>query len=134
MLALFSSFPLTMTTALPVYTAAKHGVVGFVRSYGKHLPIEQISLNAICPGVVRTNISTVPFYEMMEGRNLLVPMVDVVAAFEQCLDSDISGEALEIEPRSGVVVRAGLEPLDKDTDNALAVLKLRGAPLHVPKS
>lgn len=119
-------------SALPIYTAAKHGVVGFVRSFGHHLPVEQISLNAICPGVVKTSISTAAFYDIMEERKLLVPIADVVAAFEQCLDSDISGETFEIEPRSGVVVRAGLEPLDQDTAETLAVLKLRGAPLHAP--
>jgi NAD(P)-dependent dehydrogenase (short-subunit alcohol dehydrogenase family) len=125
---------LTETAALPIYTAAKHGVVGFVRSFGKHLPTEQITMNAICPGVVKTNISTANFYSLMEERGLLVPMPDVVAAFEQCLDSDISGETLEIEPRTGVVIRSGLAPLDQDAADTLEMLKPRGAPLHAPSS
>ncbi|KAI5366512.1 putative short-chain dehydrogenase/reductase SDR, NAD(P)-binding domain superfamily [Septoria linicola] len=53
---------------LPIYTAAKHGVVGFVRSYGKHLPAEQITLNAICPDVLRTGISKEEFYSVMEAK------------------------------------------------------------------
>lgn len=32
---------------LPIYTAAKHGVNGFVRSFGKYLPEEQITMNAV---------------------------------------------------------------------------------------
>lgn len=66
---------------LPIYTAAKHGVVGFVRSYGKHLLREQITLNAICPDMVRTGISKEDFYSIMEAKGLLVPMKLVVQAF-----------------------------------------------------
>lgn len=115
---------------LPIYTAAKHGVVGFVRSYGKHLPREQITLNAICPDVVRTGISKEDFYSVMEAKGLLVPMELVVQAFEQCLDSSISGETLEIEPKTGIVSRSGPEPLDQETEESMDMLHARGAPLH----
>ncbi|KAK4629690.1 Short-chain dehydrogenase/reductase prx7 [Fulvia fulva] len=115
---------------LPIYTAAKHGVVGFVRSYGKHLPAEGISLNAICPNVVRTSISTETFYSDMQARKLLVPMETVVQAFERCLDADISGETLEIETRSGITHRSAPEPFDQDAADTLALLHVRGSPLH----
>ena len=36
---------------LPIYTAAKHGIVGFVRSFGAYLPEEQITMNAVLPNV-----------------------------------------------------------------------------------
>lgn len=87
------------------------GVVGFVRSYGKHLPTESITLNAICPNVVRTNISTNEFYDSLEAQNSLVPMNNVVEAFERCLDTDISGETLEVEPSS--IVHRVSKPLVK---------------------
>jgi NAD(P)-dependent dehydrogenase (short-subunit alcohol dehydrogenase family) len=32
---------------LPIYTAAKHGINGFVRSFGKYLPEEEITMNAV---------------------------------------------------------------------------------------
>ncbi|WPB01731.1 uncharacterized protein RHO25_006362 [Cercospora beticola] len=115
---------------LPIYTAAKHGVVGFTRSYGKHLPEEQITLNAICPNVVRTNISNEVFYSAMESRGLLVSMESVVQAFEQCLDGNISGETLEIEPKTGIVSRTGPEPLDREAEETLKLLHQRGAPLQ----
>lgn len=107
------------------------GVVGFVRSYGKHLLAEAITLNAICPDVVRTNISTGVFYDQMEQRNLLVPMKSVVEAFERCLDTDISGETLEIEPHSGITHRSAPEPIDQDAADTMALLHQRGASLHV---
>ena len=38
----------------PVYSAAKHGVVGFVRALAKRHGREKIRVNAICPGSVDT--------------------------------------------------------------------------------
>lgn len=122
----------TMFIALPIYTAAKHGVFGFVRSYGKHLPTEAISLNAVCPNVVRTSIPTEACYSDMQARDLLVPMETVVQAFERCLDTDISGETLEIEPHSGIAHRSAPEPFDKDAADTLGLLHVRGSPLHAP--
>ncbi|GAB7356563.1 hypothetical protein MBLNU459_g7297t1 [Dothideomycetes sp. NU459] len=88
-------------STLPIYTAAKHAVVGFVRSFGKHLPKEQITLNAICPNIVRTSISTGDFYDKAEDKGLLISVDTLVEAFESLLgSSQISGEALEVLPGS----------------------------------
>jgi NAD(P)-dependent dehydrogenase (short-subunit alcohol dehydrogenase family) len=38
----------------PVYSAAKHGVVGFVRALAKRYGSERIRVNAICPGPIDT--------------------------------------------------------------------------------
>ena len=38
----------------PVYSAAKHGVVGFVRAMAKRYGRERIRVNAICPGPIDT--------------------------------------------------------------------------------
>ena len=38
----------------PVYSAAKHGVVGFVRAMAKRYGREKIRVNAICPGSIDT--------------------------------------------------------------------------------
>lgn len=40
----------------PVYTATKHAVVGLVRGLAPTLEPRHITINAICPGVVATNI------------------------------------------------------------------------------
>ncbi|KAJ5176539.1 uncharacterized protein N7482_002416 [Penicillium canariense] len=40
----------------PLYSAAKFGVVGFMRSVAQHFHAGGVRVNAICPGIVRTNL------------------------------------------------------------------------------
>jgi hypothetical protein len=65
------------------------------------LPEEKITLNAICPNIVATNISTGDFYKRAGERGLLISVDSLVEAFETLLGaSEISGEALEVLPGS----------------------------------
>lgn len=122
---------------IPLYTAAKHGVVGFVRSYGKYLPEEKITLNSVNPNVVRTNISTATFYEKLEKQGLLTPIEAVVDAFERLLgDNDASGECYEVGPnwgKQGPVPRQAPEYLDPETQKTMDLVYHRSRPLQVPK-
>ncbi|KAF4305138.1 Glycolipid anchored surface protein GAS1 [Botryosphaeria dothidea] len=91
---------------MPVYVAAKHGVVGPVPSYGKFLPEEGITMNAICPNIIRTNIAPNLFFDKVEARGHLTPMSGVLKAFTAMLEpSNISGEIFEIGPNGGYVRR-----------------------------
>ncbi|KAF2191539.1 NAD(P)-binding protein [Zopfia rhizophila CBS 207.26] len=99
---------------LPVYTAAKHGVVGLIRSYGQYLPKSAITLNAICPNVVRTSISTSQFYDRVESEGLLVPMEGILAAFENMLgENGESGVIWECGPKGGFVRRARVQEMEE---------------------
>jgi NAD(P)-dependent dehydrogenase (short-subunit alcohol dehydrogenase family) len=49
-----STSGLTGSPFSPVYSAAKHGVVGFVRALAKRYGRERIRVNAICPGPIDT--------------------------------------------------------------------------------
>ena len=121
---------------LPMYTAAKHGLVGLVRSFGKYLPEEKISLNAVCPNVIRTNISTGAFYDSLEEKGLLTPMEGVIDTFEKLLNEDTSGEIFEIGPHykeQGAVTRKAPEYLDEDSEKVFDMLYQRGRPLHQPR-
>ncbi|KAI9041109.1 NAD(P)-binding protein [Aspergillus affinis] len=40
----------------PIYTASKHGVLGFMRSVARPFAQDGIRVNAICPGIVKTNL------------------------------------------------------------------------------
>jgi len=50
------------------YCAAKHAVLGFTRAFAQHLAPRKITVNAICPGWVRT--------EMAEGRMKEIGMTE----------------------------------------------------------
>ncbi|KAI6865250.1 hypothetical protein KC338_g5174 [Hortaea werneckii] len=119
---------------LPIYTAAKHGVVGLTRSYGAYLPEEHITLNAVCPNVVRTSISTEDFYEKLEAKGLLTPMSSVVNAFEKILDGKLSGQCLEAGPNGGIDFRQPAEHLDRETAELMQLLYERAHSLHQPMS
>lgn len=106
------------------------GVTGFVRSYGAHLPAEGITLNAICPNVVRTAISSSDFYDKCEAEKLLTPMQSLLDVFESLLGEDgRSGQIFEVGPH-GMQTRDAPEPMDADTGVLMGMLKERGKVLH----
>ena len=39
------------------YTAAKHGVLGFTRAFARHAAARRVTVNAVCPGWVRTEMA-----------------------------------------------------------------------------
>ncbi|KAJ9500514.1 hypothetical protein H2202_003730 [Exophiala xenobiotica] len=104
--------------------SAKHGVVGLTRSYGHYLPEEKITMNAVCPNVIRTGISTSAFYDSLEGTGLLAPIEGVVDTFQKLLGTDAtSGECFEVGPNyksQGAVPRKAPEFLDKESEKYLS--------------
>jgi hypothetical protein len=82
-------------------------IVGLVRTYGYFLPKEDITLNAICPHVVRTGISTALWwYDDLEKRGLLTDINNVVAGFEDYMGkSTRSAECFEAGPKGSRVVQ-----------------------------
>ena len=84
-------------------------VVGFVRTTGKLLIDENITLNAICPGIVRTAISTGNFHDRAEEKGLLVSSEVIIESFESLLGTNAtSGETIEVLP-DGYLVKKGAE-------------------------
>lgn len=64
----------------PIYSAAKHGVVGFMRSIAKHFWVQDgIRVNAICPGTVKTNLLTVKEWANFPEK-FFTPVAKVVEA------------------------------------------------------
>lgn len=129
---------------LPIYTAAKHAVVGLVRSYGVYLQqTEGVTLNAVCPNVVRTNISSGAFYDGLEAKGLLTGMAGVLEAFGLCMgdgkesDGDgggggggPSGVCYEVGPRGGVQERRFGDYVDEETGRVCELLYHRALPLQ----
>lgn len=93
-------------------------------------------MNAICPNVIRTNISTGTFYDTLEQKNLLTPIEGVIETFEKLLGTDTSGEIFEIGPHyksEGAKPRKAPEYLDKESEQVFDMLYERGRPLHQPR-
>lgn len=116
--------------SLPIYTAAKHALVGLTRSYGKLLADEGITVNAVAPNVVQTNISAQQFYEKLAKESLLTPMDGLMSAFDAMLSDKCSGEVFECGPAGGYTKREASGYLDKETATICTLLNERAKSLH----
>ena len=82
----------------PIYAVTKHAVVGFVRSMGEQLEPKGITVNAICPGFVDTQLIG-PFAD--EFRKAGFPLLstdDVAQAVLGVIDSELTGQVFVIQP------------------------------------
>lgn len=116
--------------SLPVYTAAKHALVGLTRSYGVLLQGEGITVNAVAPNVVRTGISDSRFYDMLEGEGLLTPMEGLMEAFDEMMKSGVSGKVFECGPKGGWKMKDGTGYEDAKSEKVCALLLERARKLH----
>ncbi len=77
-------------------------MVGFVRAYGSLSTEEQITVNAVCPTIVKSGISVGEFYDKAEAKGLLVSVDHLIDGITSLLgDCPTSGEALEALPGAG---------------------------------
>jgi NAD(P)-dependent dehydrogenase (short-subunit alcohol dehydrogenase family) len=85
------------------YTLTKHAVVGLVRSLGRAFATDDITINAVCPGLVDTPLLSGPIRDALVDSGF--PLIDadsVAEAVIGCMLGDATGQA--------VVVQAGREP------------------------
>ncbi|KAI8942144.1 hypothetical protein NX059_000233 [Plenodomus lindquistii] len=121
--------------ALPIYTAAKHALVGLARSYGKLLQEEKITVNAVAPSVVRTAISSDVFYDRLVTEGLLTPMDGLMEAFWDILDGKGSGQVYECGPESGKwTLQEETEYLDAKSEMCCGLLQEKARGLHYASS
>jgi NAD(P)-dependent dehydrogenase (short-subunit alcohol dehydrogenase family) len=72
----------------PMYSGAKHGVLGFMRSIaGQFYKNDGIRVNAICPGNVRTNILTEKEWDSLKDT-YFTPVENVIKAVENFIGAD----------------------------------------------
>jgi NAD(P)-dependent dehydrogenase (short-subunit alcohol dehydrogenase family) len=116
--------------SLPIYTAAKHALIGLTRSYGVLLREEGITINAVAPNVVRTGISEDAFYDAMEKEGLLTPMDGLMRAFDDMLQGGKSGLVYECGPKGDWAIREGATYLDDESGRCCVLLEERAKRLH----
>lgn len=84
------------TTSLSAYTAAKHGVVGMTKVLAREVVKDGITVNAIAPAMVKTELFTQLTAEFIERTRALIPMgrfleIEEVAATVAWIASDQCG-------------------------------------------
>ncbi|KIW04466.1 uncharacterized protein PV09_04726 [Verruconis gallopava] len=97
--------------SIPIYTAAKHGVVGLTRAMGARLEQlkEPITVNCICPGLVPTNIMPEAISNATPPE-FVTPLSTIVRAVEgffadeegkyQGQVAECSGESIVMRPQN----------------------------------
>lgn len=95
--------------SIPMYTAAKHGVIGLMRSIAKGLIKEGVRCNAICPGPVRTGIIDGAMWDAFFSPDLFSPISFVVDLVLQLVDGNALTDALNKRVESGAVHGQALE-------------------------
>ncbi|KAF2252658.1 NAD(P)-binding protein, partial [Trematosphaeria pertusa] len=91
-----SAAGLYFMTQNPLYTASKYGVVGFVRAAGPVMVKEGITVNAICPGFIPTNLCPPQILKVWPKEHI-TPMSTAIKAIDAFLGDDaMSGETVEL--------------------------------------
>ncbi|KAF3000093.1 hypothetical protein E8E13_002978 [Curvularia kusanoi] len=81
---------------LPLYTASKYGVVGLVRGSAPNFIKENITVNAICPGFMSTNICP-PEILARWPKEHITSMSTVIKAIDAFLEDDkLTGQVVEL--------------------------------------
>lgn len=81
---------------LPMYSAAKHGCVGFTRSVADTLAKEGIRVNCTCPGPVRTGLLAQHEWDKFPDATF-VPIENVVKVVQMLVNDDsLHGKAVEL--------------------------------------
>jgi 15-hydroxyprostaglandin dehydrogenase (NAD) len=82
---------------LPIYTASKHGIVGLVRSLAPIYLKDNITVNALNPTLVDTNLMPKHVAEKFKDPRNWTPMSTVLKAFDAVLhDKDLTGQTMEL--------------------------------------
>ena len=80
----------------PLYTAAKHALVGLTRACGPPFLTESITVNCICPAFVPTNLCP-PHVLHLFPKEHITPMSTVLSAHDVFLaDDTMTGQVVEL--------------------------------------
>jgi NAD(P)-dependent dehydrogenase (short-subunit alcohol dehydrogenase family) len=84
------------TPSIPIYAAAKHGCVGFMRSLAPVLLEDDIRVNSTNPSVIKTGLMSEAGWATFP-HHLYTPIESLVSAVNRILGDDtIQGQAVEV--------------------------------------
>lgn len=96
MFELYANYMISSMIQCPQYTASKYGVVGLVRASGPIFVKEGITVNAICPAFIPTNLCP-PEVAAKWPKEHITPLTTVDKAMEAFLaDDNLTGQAVEL--------------------------------------
>ncbi|KAK7206467.1 hypothetical protein BZA70DRAFT_105200 [Myxozyma melibiosi] len=81
----------------PEYCAAKHGLMGFTRSVAQPLEKDKITVNAICPALVKTGLAPAELLRQIPQEQM-TPMSTIMRAYDIFLDDEdykVTGQTVE---------------------------------------
>ncbi|KEZ41758.1 hypothetical protein SAPIO_CDS6733 [Scedosporium apiospermum] len=89
-----SSSALYPLESVPLYSAAKSGVVGLVRAMAPRLKAENITINCLCPGIISTRLterlmSLIP-------TEAITPIETVMKCYDRFINGDETGCTAEV--------------------------------------
>lgn len=91
-----SMYGLYPTHAVPLYSTAKHALVGLVRSLAPVYAKDAMTINALCPALVDTNIISEQVMRLWDPRQF-TPLSTVLKAVDITLgDKQLTGKTLEL--------------------------------------
>lgn len=99
LIAIASTQALKGGARIAAYSAAKHGVLGLVRSVAQEVVRKGITCNAICPGFVDTPLAEAAVLNVMEGRS-----IDRAAALKMVVSGNPMGRLIDVEEVAGTAL------------------------------
>ncbi|KXT14666.1 hypothetical protein AC579_3677 [Pseudocercospora musae] len=96
---------------VPQYTASKHALIALVRCFAPQSQPRNITVNAVCPAMVQTNLAPPGLMENF-SQDQITPMSTILRCFSELADLEKSVDGKWVESgRNGEVVEGNLEQL-----------------------
>ncbi|KAF8314428.1 NAD(P)-binding protein [Clavulina sp. PMI_390] len=107
---------------MPLYSASKHSLVGFIRGFAPQVALHNITINGVGPNVTRSSLAAPEIFDAVQGLGQLTPNDIVTEAFLSFLgDSKENGLIKEVS-MNDIAAPVVPEPLNPEVSKNVAML------------